>query len=128
MLRFYCATCSGLCKKEAKVTVNGVKINYLFYWNDVFRNPQVEDTSVPVRYDPYDVGFAWALVNNQWHKCISQYHALYAGRTEKEVEMASQDLLKMQKITTQHRLRITAKTRGEYLNSLASQELQSSKS
>ena len=30
----------------------GVKINRLHYWSSVFRDPAVERTSVPVRYDP----------------------------------------------------------------------------
>ena len=34
----------------------GVKINYLHYWSSVFRDPTVENTRVPVRYDPTTLG------------------------------------------------------------------------
>jgi putative transposase len=46
-------------KGTAVVSVGkGVKINHLHYWSPVFRDPAVERTSVPVRYDPYDAGTA----------------------------------------------------------------------
>ena len=30
----------------------GVKINYIYYWSDAFRNPEIERQQVAVRYDP----------------------------------------------------------------------------
>ncbi len=46
-------------KGTALVNVGkGVKINRLHYWSSVLRDPAVERTSVPVRYDPYDAGTA----------------------------------------------------------------------
>jgi len=50
---FLMATRPSTRKKTAKVVPGqGVKIHYLFYWNDALRHPEVERTQVPVRYDP----------------------------------------------------------------------------
>ena len=70
----------------------GIKVNYIYYWNDTFRNPDVEKTKFPVRYDPFDMGVAYAYIEGRWVKCISQYYNIFAGRTEKEVLLASQEI------------------------------------
>jgi putative transposase len=70
----------------------GIKVNYLYYWNDAFRNPAVEKTKVPVRYDPFDMGVAYAYLEGRWVKCISQYYNTFVGRTEKEVLLAAQEI------------------------------------
>jgi len=36
----------------------GVKVNYLHYWSDAFRQPTVEGAVVPVKYDPFNAGIA----------------------------------------------------------------------
>lgn len=70
----------------------GIKVNYIYYWNDAFRNPAVEKTKVPVRYDPFDMGVAYAYLEGRWVKCISQYYSTFVGRTEKEVLLAAQEI------------------------------------
>src|SRR5262249_45289679 len=80
-------------KGTAKVIPSrGVKINSLYYWSDQFRDPSVEKTQVPVRYDPYDLGLAWAFVAHRWVRCISEYHAIFHGRSETELMIASGEL------------------------------------
>ncbi|MBD2694148.1 TnsA endonuclease N-terminal domain-containing protein [Anabaena catenula] len=75
----------------------GIKVNYLYYWNDAFRNPGVEKTKVPVRYDPFDMGVAYAYLEGRWVKCISQYYSTFVGRTEKEVLLAAQEIRQQDK-------------------------------
>ena len=70
----------------------GIKVNYLYYWNDAFRNPGVEKTKVPVRYDPFDMGVAYAYLEGRWVKCISQYYSTFVGRTEREVLLAAEEI------------------------------------
>jgi hypothetical protein len=43
----------------------GVKINHVFYWASALRDPDVERSQVPVRYDPYDAGTAYAYVHKR---------------------------------------------------------------
>jgi putative transposase len=53
-------------KGTAKVRPGcGVKINHIYYWADAFRDPGIEGQQVPVRYEPFDVGQAYAFVRHQ---------------------------------------------------------------
>ncbi|MGK7898908.1 MAG: TnsA endonuclease N-terminal domain-containing protein, partial [Xenococcus sp. (in: cyanobacteria)] len=48
-------------KGTAKVQpAHGVKIHYIYYWSNQFRDPEIENTLVPIRYDPFNVGIAYA--------------------------------------------------------------------
>lgn len=111
-------------KGTAKVRMGeGVKINYLNYWStdDSFRQPDVEGTQVPVRYDPFDMGTAYAFVKGQWVRCISEHYALLQGRTEKEVRYASQELRRQKQQYAKH-ITVRAKEIAVFLESSEAQE------
>jgi putative transposase len=67
----------------------GVKIHYLYYWHDALRHPDVERTQVPVRYDPFDIGTAYAYCRGQWVRCLSQYYHVLHGHSAKELALAT---------------------------------------
>jgi hypothetical protein len=74
-------------KGTAKVQPSrGVKINYLYYWStdDSFLRPEIEGTNVPIRYDPFDLGTAYAYVKDHWVRCISEYYKSFHERSERE--------------------------------------------
>ena len=92
---FRMATLPTTTKGTAKVAPgNGVKINYVYYWCDAFRNPEVEKTQVPVRYDPYDVATAYAYVGGRWVRCDSEYAPRLRGHSEREIGLATEELRK----------------------------------
>ena len=99
----------------------GVKINHIYYWSDSFREPGVEDETVPVRYDPFDTGTAYAFVRNQWVVCRSEHFAAFKGRSEKEVMIASREI---QKRRQEHSRGggITARRLADFLLSIESEE------
>lgn len=99
----------------------GVKVNYLFYWCDAFRDPAIENNRVEVRYEPYDAGIVYAFVRNQWQQCISQYYAIFHGRSEREIMLASKELLKQRQ---QHsgQFNITARKLASFLQSVETEE------
>jgi len=72
----------------------GVKVHNIYYWttDDAFRDPTVEGTRVPVRYDPFDAGTAYAYVRGRWRACISEHYARLRGRTVHEILLASAEL------------------------------------
>jgi len=72
----------------------GVKVNYLYYWNDELRNAAVEGTKVRVKMDPFNAGVAYALVKGRWLRCVSQYHHFFNGRSLKEIKIATKELRK----------------------------------
>lgn len=99
----------------------GIKLHYLYYWSDAFRNPEVERTKVPVRYDPFDVGVAYAYVQGRWVKCISQYYSIFSGRSEKELLLASTEIKQLAKITRTNKT-ISAKRLADFLNNVQEHE------
>ena len=112
---FHILTMPTTKKGTAKVIPNqGVKINHLYYWHNSFRNGSIEKTIVSVRYDPKDAGVAYAYVRKQWVRCISQYYSVFKGRSEREIQLATQELRQQYK---QHskRFTVTAKALAVFL-------------
>ena len=73
----------------------GVKINNIYYSakNNIFRrNRKLHKKQIPVRYDPFDIGHAYALVKGKWVECLSQHHVQLRGRTEREIQLAGEEL------------------------------------
>ena len=97
---FLMATRPSTRSGEAKVRAgSGIKINYLYYWSDAFRNSTVEGTKVKVRYDPFNIGVAYAYVQGRWVKCISQYYSIFEGHSEKELRLATAEIKRAKKST-----------------------------
>jgi Mu transposase-like protein len=101
---------------------HGVRLHYLYYWSDAFVDPEAEGTQVPVRYDPFDAGIAYAFVKKRWVRCISEHHARFAGRSEREIQLASTELRRQQQRHGQ-RMRITARQLADFLVSLEAEEV-----
>jgi transposase InsO family protein len=70
----------------------GVKINYLTYWCEDFRDPQLVRTRVEVRYDPWDASRAYVYVHGRWVLCVSCYRARFEGRSTTELLLAAEEL------------------------------------
>ena len=99
----------------------GVKIRYLYYWCDRFRDPRIEGRPVEVRYDPFDAGTAYAYVQNQWEECHSEYFSAFRGRSEKEILLASQQVRRMREQHSQHRW-LSARQLAVFLESVEAEE------
>jgi transposase InsO family protein len=100
----------------------GVKINSIWYWADAFRQPGVERTRVTVRYDPFDASVAYAYVQGQWVRCISEHYAQFQGRSEREIHLASAELRKRRQQHTQQSP-ISGQQLASFLTSLEAEEL-----
>jgi transposase InsO family protein len=87
-----------------------------------FVDPDAEGTQVPVRYDPFDAGLAYAFVKKRWVRCISEHHARFAGRSEREIQLASAELRRRHQLHGQ-RLPITARSLADFLASLEAEEV-----
>lgn len=99
----------------------GVKVNYIYYWANDFRQPEVASTSVPVRYDPFDAGIAYAFVQGRWVRCISEYYARLQGRSEFEIKLATTELRARHQRHGQQ-LVVTARHIADFLDSLQQEE------
>lgn len=109
-------------KGTAKVMPHmGVKINALCYWADALLDPDVERTQVPVRYDPYDAGVAYVFIKGHWVQCLSEHYSTFAGRSEREIQLATAELRKRDQFHGQ-RFTITARKLADFLTSLEAEE------
>lgn len=79
--------------KERKVFPGmGIKLAYAYYWCDEFRNPEIENKKVEVKYDPFNMGIAYAYIKGQWTKCFSEQYDYLVGKTEKEIKIISEEI------------------------------------
>ncbi|WP_373408540.1 Mu transposase C-terminal domain-containing protein [Bacillus sp. OV166] len=44
----------------------GLKINGLFYMNNLFNNQNYDGKVVPIRYDPINIDIAYAYLEKNW--------------------------------------------------------------
>ena len=110
-------------KGTAKVMPHlGVKIHGLCYWSDALLDPEVETTQVPVRYDPFDAGIAYAFIKGRWVQCLSEHYASFAGRSEREIQLATAELRKRNHLHGQQ-FTMTARKLADFLTSLEAEEL-----
>ncbi|GAB4199574.1 MAG: TnsA endonuclease N-terminal domain-containing protein [Roseiflexaceae bacterium] len=80
----------------------GVQIHYIRYWCSEFKSPSVEGKQVEVRYDPFDISYIYAFVNGRWVKCIAEYHALFRGRSEKEIMIATNEIRRLDRVSNRN--------------------------
>lgn len=103
----------------------GVRIHNLLYWCEAFRSPQIEGTRVPVRYDPYDAGRAWAACGStgrqHWFECHSEYYTALRGRSEKELLLATQEL-RARRSQHAQRFAVNARQLAVFLQSAEAEE------
>ncbi|HEX8144769.1 MAG TPA: TnsA endonuclease N-terminal domain-containing protein [Pyrinomonadaceae bacterium] len=120
---FRMLTLPTTAKTTAKVQIGrGVKINNIYYWSDVFRHPNVESSQVPVRFDPWDAGLAFAYARGRWTDCYSEKYAVFHGRSEREILIATAELRKRQ-LQHSRRFNITAAQVACFLESIEAEEV-----
>jgi transposase InsO family protein len=99
----------------------GVRLHYLYYWAEAFRDPLVERTRVPVRYDPHDIGIAYAFVHHQWVRCTSEHYRIFRGHSEAELRLAATELQQRRRKLAQE-ASITARRLATFLTSAEAEE------
>ncbi len=92
----------------------GFVVNGIYYWHSFFKGLPTGFPPVPVRYDPDDMGHAWAFVDRQWLECQSEMYPVFHGRSEWEIRIASTELRK--RLSVQNRkARISAVALAKFL-------------
>lgn len=120
---FRILTLPGSPRETALVYRNhGIQFHYLLYWNDVFANPGVVGTKIPLRFDPFDIGHIFAYVHNHWVECVtSAYYGQLHGHSEREIMLASAEL-REQNRQSHIRTPIDAKRLADFLAKIEAHE------
>ena len=112
----------GTRRGTAKVlSGRGIKVHHVLYWADCFRDPAIERTSIPVRIDPFDIGHVYALVNNRWVECQSEYYSKLRGHSEKECLLATREIVQQQTLQSRQRS-VTAKALAAFFSDTEASE------
>ena len=93
----------------------------MYYWSNAFQPREVEETQVPVRYDPFDIGTAHAYVQGRWVQCRSEYYLQLRGHSERELRIASAELRKRHQDHSREAA-VTAKRLADFLASAQAHE------
>jgi putative transposase len=99
--RFQCLPSTAHGKARVRPG-KGISIRKIDYWHPAFRDLG-DTTSVPVRYDPFNVSRAYALVQGTWLECRSHYQAQLERRTEREIAIISQEICALHAQRSIHR-------------------------
>lgn len=108
--------------KAKVIPSKGVKIYHKYYWSTAFRDPEIENTLVDIRYEPFNAGIAYAYVRGQWVQCISEYYTQFQGRSEKEIQLATAKLNQTKRNHAKN-YKIRAKQLGQFLSSAEGEEV-----
>lgn len=77
-------------KGTAKVQQMGLYVNSRYYWHPDMRLPNVFKTSVPVRYDPFEISGIHAFIRGSWVTCLAHDYHLLRGRTEAQARLIAE--------------------------------------
>lgn len=70
----------------------GVKLHHARYWHQDFALAGVEDSDVPVRWDPFDLRHLYAYVGHHWVEAIASSRVNGPALTEREHHLAVEEL------------------------------------
>lgn len=96
---FIAWSCPAVHRGTAKITPQGIKINYRWFKSDVFLLPGMLGQQVPARYDPFNQGVAYAYVGDEWHPCKSEYFAIFSKYSERAIRLATERLHLMDRVS-----------------------------
>lgn len=99
----------------------GVRINYFDYYSPSLSDPRLAGKQVPVRFDPWDLSTAYALIGKCWIKCQSNHRHLLYGRTEKEMRHATSEMRKRASLHGQQ-LKVTALQLARFMAEVRDEE------
>lgn len=100
----------------------GIAVNGLQYWHDCMRSPSVAGQTVPVRYEPYDLGFAYAYIDGQWIECIADAFLQVHGRSEREWNVIVEEWREQQRQHTHKRVTLNGPLLAQFLRELEQDE------
>ncbi|MCM3358648.1 TnsA endonuclease N-terminal domain-containing protein [Psychrobacillus sp. MER TA 171] len=92
----------------------GIKLSYSYYWCEQFRNPKIEATNIEVKYDSFNIAIAYAFIDNQWVKCLSEQYKYLNGKTEKQIKLVAEEIRQKKKLYAQN-VTITARMIANYI-------------
>jgi putative transposase len=100
----------------------GITVNGLQYWHERMQATDVAGQSVPVRFEPYDMGVAYVYIDGQWIECIADTYAQVHGRSEKEWNLILDEWREHQRQHAQKRVTLNGPLLAQFLQQIEQEE------
>lgn len=100
----------------------GITINGLQYWHERMVASNVAGQTVPVRFEPYDMGVAYAYIDGQWLECVADAYAQVHGRSEKEWNWILDEWREHQRQHAQKRVTLNGPLLAHFLQQVEQEE------
>jgi putative transposase len=100
----------------------GITVNGLQYWNERMHAKDIAGDSVPVRFEPYDMGVIYAFIDGQWLECIADNYAQVHGRSEKEWNLILEEWREHQRQHSQKRQTLNGPLLAQFLQEVEQEE------
>jgi putative transposase len=100
----------------------GITINGLQYWHERMMASDVAGQTVPVRFEPYDMGVAYAYIDGQWLECVADAYAHVRGRSEKEWNLILDEWREHQRQHAQKRVTLNGPLLAQFLQEVEQEE------
>lgn len=100
----------------------GITVNGLQYWHECMRLPTVFGKSVPVRYEPYNMGFTYAYIDGQWVECVADTFLQVHGRSEHEWNLILEEWREHQRQHNLKRVTLNGPRLASFLRELEKDE------
>lgn len=112
-------TRTGVAKISAS---RGITVNGLQYWNERMHAQDLAGHTVPVRFEPYDMGIIYAFIDGQWLECIADQYAQVHGRSEKEWSLILEEWREHQRQHSQKRQTLNGPLLAQFLQQVEQEE------
>lgn len=99
---FRILTCPSTKKKTAKVQLEGVKINYIYYNSPALQGSFGKE--VAVRYDSEDMSIAYAHIGGTWLRLRARHHAHLRYMSEHYIKLLTEEWRKRRSAVEKERL------------------------
>lgn len=119
--QFRALTMPSVRNGEVKVQPQGVKANYIFYDAPCLHRPGVLGTKVPVKYDPWNCGVAYAFIAGRWERLASEHSSVFTGVSERKLRSISA-AMRAQSKTTNRNAAINARDLALFMGSAKEDE------
>ena len=100
----------------------GITVNGLQYWNERMHASDIAGHSVPVRFEPYDMGVIYAFIDGQWLECIADNYAQVHDRSEKEWDLILEEWREHQRQHSQKRQTLNGPLLAQFLQQVEREE------
>lgn len=120
---FLILTCPTTRTQYAKLdAARGVVVNGLRYYHPLMRSARDAGQRVEVRYEPFNMGLAYAFVDGQWLTCTADAFLQVQGRTEREWELILSEWREQQRAHHRKRVSIDSAKLAAFLEEVLTEE------